>query len=223
MLNITLGTAQFGMPYGVSNNYQMVARNKAREIIRLAQDNDIRRFDTAMSYGNCHAILGQMNLSDHLVVTKFSLPNRNDIDVPKWVNEAVETSLQELRVNYLDAVLLHDEEGSLNAQGKLALKILKEFVRDGRVGKAGVSIYTVDMLARIMDEITPQIIQTPLNIFDQRLISTGWHKKLKAHGVVVDARSVFLQGVALMDPINLPTFFCLGVIYFGVSKIKLNK
>ena len=26
----------------------------------------------------------------------------------------------------------------------------KEFVRDGRVGKAGVSIYTVDMLARIM-------------------------------------------------------------------------
>ena len=69
-----------------------------------------------MSYGNCHGLFGQMNLSDHLAVTKLPLLNRNDIDVPKWVNEAVETSLQELRVNYLDAVLLHDEEGSLNAQ-----------------------------------------------------------------------------------------------------------
>ena len=49
-------------------------------------------------------------------------------------------------------------------ESSLSLKILKEFVRDGRVGKAGVLIYTVDTLARIMDEITPQIIQMPLNI-----------------------------------------------------------
>jgi len=42
------------------------------------------------------------------------------------------------------------------------------------------------------------LVQAPLSIIDQRLISSGWLRKLTRHGVEVHVRSVFLQGLLLM-------------------------
>ena len=48
------------------------------------------------------------------------------------------------------------------------------------------------------------LIQAPLNIFDQRLINSGWLKKLKNMKIEVHARSIFLQGVLLLKHNQLP-------------------
>ena len=62
-----------------------------------------------------------------------------------------------------------------------------------------------------MDEIwfswKPDIVQCPLNIFDQRINSSGWLKKLKKYNVEIHVRSVFLQGLLLQSYENIPKKF----------------
>ena len=47
------------------------------------------------------------------------------------------------------------------------------------------------------------LIQLPVNVLDQRLVRTGHLARLHAAGTEVHARSVFLQGLLLMDPTRL--------------------
>jgi aryl-alcohol dehydrogenase-like predicted oxidoreductase len=51
------------------------------------------------------------------------------------------------------------------------------------------------------------LVQLPLNVLDQRFIVSGRLALLKRRRVEVHARSIFLQGVLLMEPGALPRFF----------------
>ena len=51
------------------------------------------------------------------------------------------------------------------------------------------------------------MIQVPVNIFDQRLVSSGILAKAKTKNIEVYARSVFLQGLLLMSYSNIPSWF----------------
>ena len=51
------------------------------------------------------------------------------------------------------------------------------------------------------------MVQAPYNIIDRRLDSSGWLKKLHKSGVEVHTRSVFLQGLLLMNASNRPNQF----------------
>ncbi|MEM5627314.1 hypothetical protein AAHB47_28660 [Bacillus wiedmannii] len=50
------------------------------------------------------------------------------------------------------------------------------------------------------------MIQVPLNIFDQRLIYSGLLQKLKTKGIEIHARSPYLQGLLLMDAEKIPDY-----------------
>ncbi|MFP7736415.1 aldo/keto reductase, partial [Priestia aryabhattai] len=47
-------------------------------------------------------------------------------------------------------------------------------------------------------------IQIPINIFDQRLIRTNLLNKLYKSNIEIYARSIYLQGLLLMPPCELP-------------------
>ena len=53
----------------------------------------------------------------------------------------------------------------------------------------------------------PDIIQLPLNVFDQRVIQDGTLKYLKSNNIEIHARSIFLQGLLLMPYEKIPIFF----------------
>jgi aryl-alcohol dehydrogenase-like predicted oxidoreductase len=53
----------------------------------------------------------------------------------------------------------------------------------------------------------PDIVQAPFNILDRRLKSSGWLKKLNENNVEVQARSIFLQGLLIMNPIDRNKLF----------------
>jgi len=59
----------------------------------------------------------------------------------------------------------------------------------------------------VLKKYSIDLIQVPVNILDQRLIKSGHLKELKTAGVEVHARSVFLQGLMLMNPAELSDFF----------------
>ena len=75
------------------------------------------------------------------------------------------------------------------------------------VSKVGVSIYSPEILTAISGVLKLDIVQVPFNVFDQQILSSGWSDKLKNIGVEIHTRSVFLQGLLLMQRSSLPEYF----------------
>ena len=46
-LKLTLGTAQFGMPYGITNKIGQTSTDAVRRILYLAKKNGVKYLDTA--------------------------------------------------------------------------------------------------------------------------------------------------------------------------------
>ena len=63
------------------------------------------------------------------------------------------------------------------------------------------------------------LVQVPINILDQRLIFSGLLEKLNKNGIEIHARSIFLQGLLLQNPIKIDSYFKP----IQEKLIKLNK
>ncbi len=59
MPHLCLGTAQFGLDYGITNAAGQLEIESVRKILSLAQRNNITFLDTAQAYGNAEAVIGQ--------------------------------------------------------------------------------------------------------------------------------------------------------------------
>ena len=66
-------------------------------------------------------------------------------------------------------------------------------------------------------------IQGPLNLFDHRIINSGWLRKLGKFGTEFHARSIFLQGLLLKNYKNIPLKFKKYNIVFKNYHNWLNK
>ncbi len=85
--------------------------------------------------------------------------------------------------------------GLLAHNGKVNMMSLIMAKYRGIVAKIGAAVYSPDELPALL--VYPiDIIQLPLNVFDTRFCP--WIPQLKAKGIQVHIRSVFLQGLLLM-------------------------
>ena len=55
---LCLGTVQFGLPYGITNQTGQVPEKEVRSILALAASSGISLLDTAQAYGNAESVLG---------------------------------------------------------------------------------------------------------------------------------------------------------------------
>ena len=60
MTQFVIGTAQFGMNYGIANSTGQPSEKTIREIIECATTNEILYYDTAISYGSSEEVLGKI-------------------------------------------------------------------------------------------------------------------------------------------------------------------
>ena len=206
---LALGTVQFGLQYGVANTSGKVDAKEVSNILQLAKAAGISTLDTAIAYGDSEDCLGQIGVQSWSVITKLpAIPA--DVDVPTWVQTQVTSALKRLRVEKLDALLLHRSNDIVGKYANEYQEALLNLKLQGFCKSVGVSIYSPDELDLIWGHSSgwhPDIIQAPLNVFDQSLINSGWLNKLNAEGVCVHTRSTFLQGLLVMPSKNRPTFF----------------
>ena len=73
---MVLGTAQFGMDYGIANLMGKPTRKDVLSILALAWEKGVRRFDTAPGYGNSEHLLGEENKKrqDKIIIATGSKP-----------------------------------------------------------------------------------------------------------------------------------------------------
>jgi aryl-alcohol dehydrogenase-like predicted oxidoreductase len=127
-------------------------------------------------------------------------PLPNDVnDVSGWVRQQIDGSLTRLQTKNIDALLLHHPQDLTGEFGVKLEKVIGELLSEGFIKRFGVSIYAPDELTTIVGHFPIDVVQTPFNVFDQRI--TPWLETLSSNGIEVHARSVFLQGL-LISPAN---------------------
>jgi len=207
MLNkIALGTAQFGFNYGITGG-QQVDQNEVRKILKWGRQHGIKVLDTAMGYGDSERVLGQIGVQDFRVISKLPVIPKGCRSVEDWVIKLVQKSLKQLKLKKLYGLLLHRPEELSGENGDSLNKALKEVHAKGLVGKLGVSIYDPEELERLPDDFILQIVQAPFNALDQRLFQSGWLERLYNQGIEIHVRSLFLQGLLIMNKMQRPKKF----------------
>ena len=163
--------------------------------------------DTALAYGDSEQRLGEVGISSWKVVSKLPEVPLNAVNVYSWVEQSVHTSLKRLQVSQLYGLLLHRPEQLLGSQGDTLYQSLNLMKEQGLVKKIGVSIYSPTELNLLCSKFSFDLVQSPLNVLDRNLETSGWLCKLRNLEVEIHVRSVFLQGLLLMNPSKRPTYF----------------
>jgi aryl-alcohol dehydrogenase-like predicted oxidoreductase len=206
-MKLAIGTVQFGLDYGIANTVGKTTQDEARRILDFGHSSGLDTIDTAVAYGDSEQELGRIGLAGWRVFSKVpSLPNYQ-VNCKAWVLEHVLKSLDRLRIERLEGLLLHSASDLLKENGKDLAAGLQEVKAQGLVGKVGYSIYSPQLLAELIKVMPPDLVQAPFNVLDQRLTRSGWLGRLVDLGTEVHVRSVFMQGLLLMAPENRPSAF----------------
>ena len=120
---VAIGSVQFGLDYGISNDLGQSSRNEVKKILDFAADNQISLLDTAQSYGNSEEILGDLHDGRFDIITKLNptvLTNQNALEI-------IEKSLKRLKTNSIYGILFHNAESAFQApKVNKELSVLKE-------------------------------------------------------------------------------------------------
>ena len=204
---LALGTAQFGLKYGLANAADKVPRDMVEQLLKVASAFNITMLDTAIAYGDSEQVLGLYNLAKFEIVSKLPAVPSNCLNVEEWVLEQTMSSLKRLKTDKLHDLLLHRPAQLLGTNGEKIYKSILKLKEQGMVEQIGVSVYGPDELSELIKRFDFDVIQAPMNIFDRRMEHTGMLKHLKKKGVTIHIRSAFLQGLLLMPSEKIPVYF----------------
>jgi aryl-alcohol dehydrogenase-like predicted oxidoreductase len=201
-VKVGLGTVQFGLDYGVSNDKGRTPPEEAEQILDFAASAGVQILDTSPSYGCSEQVLGAGagRAEQFRVVTK-TRPNVADA---RALTDDLEGSLQRLDRSSVYGLLVHRCADLLSDRGAALYAELVRLKESELVKKIGVSVYNAVEIDAVLEKYSVDIIQVPISVLDQRLLTSGHLRKIKELGIEVHARSVFLQGLLLMHPDHLP-------------------
>jgi aryl-alcohol dehydrogenase-like predicted oxidoreductase len=207
VMRLALGTVQFGQKYGIANVSGQVGAATAAAILARARTAHVDTLDTAIAYGNSEACLGEAGVSEWRVVTKLPPLPAGVANASVWAEEQAHSSLRRLRIEQLEALLLHSPADLLGESAHGLIGALESLKAKGLIRAAGISIYNPTQLELIWKVWQPDLVQVPCNVLDRRLIRSGWLERLCRQGVRIHVRSLFLQGLLLMSAPQRPVWF----------------
>lgn len=207
---LMLGTAQLGMgTYGISNRTGQI---DDRELLRYCERIGVNCYDTAYEYGDAELKLGAYfeGRPAPFIVSKLKvaqdLPSERELE--RSMVARTEQMLERLRLKKLPALMVHDP-AMLERYGPAVGRILRAMRQDGLIERGGVSFGAdpVEQYRRCAELVRGdifEVVQLPFNVLDRRLVQCGALADFARAGKLVVARSVFLQGLLLMEPDALP-------------------
>jgi len=206
-----LGTVQFGLAYGVTNERGQVPAAEVRAIVAAAIAAGIDLFDTAAAYGDSESVLGQAleSLTDVRIVSKLPPLAADRIGAAEieQCRAALQRSLAQLRRPSIYGLLLHRPDDLRKPGAERLVALLEELKGAGTVARIGISAYDRAQIELALDCFPLDAVQVPVNLLDQRLLQDGTLARLRHRNVEVHARSAFLQGALLAEPSSLPAHF----------------
>lgn len=204
-----LGTVQWGMNYGVSNHNGIPTDRELERIFKSAMKSSIKHLDTARNYGNSEERIGH-HIAEHQgifhITTKIDIPSQvlksSKRRISDSVRESINLSLKALQVGKIDNVLLHRGYFAIENE-MIAWTTLQEIQDEGLIGKIGISAAN-PCEAKLAFELPGcEVVQVASSLLDQRLTRSDFFGECQAKGIETFVRSIFLQGVAFIEPEDL--------------------
>jgi aryl-alcohol dehydrogenase-like predicted oxidoreductase len=196
---LVLGSAQWGMGYGIANTTGQPSANDLRRMLDAAHAKGVRWLDTARAYGSSEDRIGELAAPTWRIATKVA----PEVASAEAVATSVSASRAALRRERLDVVLFH-RSAHRHVERGLLWKALLEEKSSGRVARVGVSVDRAMDAMELVEDPEIEALQVPGSLLDQRLWRGGFFERARERGIVVFVRSIFLQGAALLDPNALP-------------------
>lgn len=185
--SVILGTVQFGVPYGRRKGLPVLDQGISEEIMDIAWDMGIRKFDTAENYGIASNILSNwLKKRSYSVVCQVS----TKIKVDQVNNKDIITSACSKFSNVCELTLM--SHGALSSSMWKAFKLHCDSINV----KAGQSVYSISEMLQA-EKLGASSIQMPCNLLEWEKL-----KKINISKSRIDIRSVYLQGLLLEEPIN---------------------
>ncbi|WP_417525536.1 aldo/keto reductase [Marinovum sp.] len=201
---MTLGTAQFGSKYGITNRRGRVDTNEATDIIRRSITDGVVYLDTAAAYGESERVIGRALqggwASRVKIITKLALqePGCSESCQEGYkrlaVRNSVLNSCVNLRCSSIDTLMLHRAVHLSDAAIVDELIGLKD---EGVIDHIGVSVQSPKELKYSLQCDFVSIIQMPFNILDYRWdgLVEDIEQVKKQRSLIIHARSALLQGL----------------------------
>ena len=194
---IGLGTAQYGMAYGINNKSGRVKFDEIIAILDRAKNVGINTIDTARNYGRSEKVIGRyiakQKTNDFNVITKID-------NLERSIEKQIKDSIFNLNANPY-AILAHSSD--IYSKSLFQDQILK--LKNKLPFKLGVSIYTIEEIERVFySKLKLDLIQLPLNILDTKIFKKWIAKKL-----LKEVESKY----------TLDSYFCQGLLYFSNDQI----
>ncbi len=201
---ITLGTAQLGLNYGISNTEGKPDKAKGFKILKKAVELGINSFDTAAAYGNSEDLLGDFLSNNDSIERSFITTKIPSIRKSKasgdsakdFIQESAESSVRKLR-NPISNYLVHDFGDYVSFKDELR-DVVQGLKERGIVERFGISLYEPQEAEEVIEDDFVDSVQIPLSVLNQTFLKKDLLKRLKTHNKLVFARSVFLQGLVFL-------------------------
>jgi uncharacterized protein len=195
---LCLGTAQFGLDYGINNQVGKLPEDQIKDILDFAHSVGIIHLDTADAYGDALKRLGRYFLQspeDFVVHNKFSADDAN-------IEDKLCSALFMLNKPEVETYYFHNYSDVVNHPSYLEQMVA---LREKKlIKRIGISIYDNQEFKSVCDHELIDVIQLPFNLLDNYHQRGELIEHAISQGKKLHFRSIFLQGLFFMNPNELP-------------------
>ena len=189
---IILGTAQFGMNYGINNLNGKINNEEIYKILEYSYDSGIRQLDTAEAYGDSIDLIGEFHSQNPEKKFKVFSKGTHDQTQDDY-SFNIKSNLKKLYIEYYEGYMIHNYK-SFNGNQKLINEMV-EAKSSGLIKNNGVSLYLNEEVNEVLNQNLFDFIQLPFNLLDNAFKRESVIKSAKSFNIDIHARSIFLQGL----------------------------
>lgn len=205
MAMLALGTAQFGLDYGLTNACGRLSEHEVAHICYTALDLGVVWLDTAAAYGSAEERVGNLLAGDTgFHISSKLMPTPKGAPVLEHSQRSFEASLARLRRTHIDVLLVHALADLMGPEGDALWRWMENLRESGLARSIGVSVYSSADIDAVLSRYTPDWLQLPCSVVDQRLVASYTLGMLKSRNIKIQARSLLLQGALTLQPEDLP-------------------
>ena len=165
-MRLGLGTAQYGLDYGVSNSTGQCSEPEVARILALANRSKIKILDTAPAYGESEAVLGRCGVreGDYRIVTKTA--RMQGVNCPSngvaAIRDVFLRSLERLGQPAIYGLLVHSCRELFGPDGNRYCELLNMLKAEGLIEKLGISVYEEAEITEARRFLDFDLLQAPL-------------------------------------------------------------
>jgi len=189
---VLLGTAQWGLDYGITNSRGILEDEALHSIVSEANSWGIKSLDTSPAYGTAESRIP-------LLAPGFRIQTKclAGEDSQRTPAESFRHSISACGVRP-ERLLIHDWSAASPHARANAVREIEALRESGEVLAVGVSAYSeADIEDALSMFTTLDLVQVPISILDQRLVGSSIIETARFGSTRIQARSIFLQGVLL--------------------------